>query len=117
MDLNLSPADIAFRDMIRAEIPPMVPDDIKERVENLQHLRKEDYLRWQAILDERGWATPAWPAEFGGPGWNAAVEARARAGVVSAHVRIPPARMARNATVRPAWVWTRSRRSSAAPAA
>ena len=70
MDLNLSPADIAFRDMIRAEIPSMVPDDIKERVENLQHLRKEDYLRWQAILDERGWATPAWPIEFGGPGWS-----------------------------------------------
>ena len=70
MDLNLSPADIAFRDMIRAEIPSMVPDDIKERVENLQHLRKEDYLRWQALLDERGWATPAWPDEFGGPGWS-----------------------------------------------
>ena len=70
MDLNLSPADIAFRDMIRGEIASMVPEDIKVRVENLQHLRKEDFLRWQSILDERGWAAPAWPKEFGGPGWS-----------------------------------------------
>lgn len=70
MDLSFSDADFAFRDMIRAEIAPMVPDDIKARVENLQHLHKDDYLRWQAILDQRGWATPAWPTEYGGPGWS-----------------------------------------------
>lgn len=70
MDLSFSDADLAFRDMIRTEIPRMVPADIKARVENLQHLGKDDYLRWQAILDERGWATPAWPAEYGGPGWS-----------------------------------------------
>jgi alkylation response protein AidB-like acyl-CoA dehydrogenase len=70
MDLTLSSADIAFRDMIRGEIASMVPEDIKSRVENLQHLPKEDYIRWQSILDVRGWATPAWPVEFGGPGWS-----------------------------------------------
>lgn len=70
MDLNLSPEDVAFRDMIRAEIPSMVPEDIKASVENLRHLGKEDYLRWQSILYERGWATPSWPVEFGGPGWS-----------------------------------------------
>ena len=70
MDLNLSPADFAFRDMIRAEIAALVPADIKARVNNLQHLRKDDYLRWQAILNERGWAAPAWPVEYGGPGWS-----------------------------------------------
>lgn len=25
---------------------------------------------WQAILHQRGWAAPEWPAEFGGPGWD-----------------------------------------------
>lgn len=70
MDISLTPEDFAFRDMIRAEIAAMVPADIKARVENLQHLGKNDFLRWQAILDERGWATPAWPAEYGGPGWS-----------------------------------------------
>jgi alkylation response protein AidB-like acyl-CoA dehydrogenase len=28
-------------------------------------------IRWQKILHERGWAAPAWPAEYGGPGWSA----------------------------------------------
>ncbi|AOH85880.1 hypothetical protein AWL63_19890 [Sphingomonas panacis] len=70
MNLSLSPADVAFRESIRTEIAALVPADIKARVDNLQHLRKEDFLRWQAILDERGWAAPAWPAEYGGPGWS-----------------------------------------------
>ncbi len=71
MNFNLSAADFAFADKVRAEVAALVPDDIKARVESLQHLRKEDYLRWQAILNERGWAAPAWPAEYGGPGWSA----------------------------------------------
>lgn len=70
MDLSFSPADFGFRDMVREEVAAMVPADIKDRVDNLQHLRKEDYQRWQAILDARGWAAPAWPVEYGGPGWS-----------------------------------------------
>jgi len=27
-------------------------------------------MAWQAILNERGWAAPAWPVEHGGPGWS-----------------------------------------------
>jgi alkylation response protein AidB-like acyl-CoA dehydrogenase len=26
--------------------------------------------RWQAVLHRRGWAAPAWPTEYGGPGWT-----------------------------------------------
>jgi len=70
MDLTFDAADRDFRDMMRDEIAAMVPEDIRTRVNNLQHLTKDDYLRWQAILDQRGWATPAWPAEYGGPGWS-----------------------------------------------
>lgn len=29
-------------------------------------------LAWQAKLAEQGWAAPAWPPQFGGPGWDAA---------------------------------------------
>lgn len=70
MDLTFDAADRDFRDMMRDEIAALVPEDIRTRVNNLQHLTKDDYLRWQAILDQRGWATPAWPAEYGGPGWS-----------------------------------------------
>jgi alkylation response protein AidB-like acyl-CoA dehydrogenase len=70
MDLGFSAADFEFREMLRVEVAALVPEDIKQRVENLQHLGKEDYLRWQAILEKRGWATPAWSAEYGGPGWS-----------------------------------------------
>jgi len=27
-------------------------------------------MKWQAILNARGWAAPDWPAQFGGPGWD-----------------------------------------------
>jgi len=33
-------------------------------------LTKEDVVLWQRILNRRGWATPSWPKEWGGPGWN-----------------------------------------------
>jgi len=71
MELGWSDADLEFRQWIRSEIASLVPDDIKTRVENLQHLQKADYLRWQGLLDARGWAAPAWPREYGGPGWSA----------------------------------------------
>ncbi|MDP3494888.1 MAG: acyl-CoA dehydrogenase family protein [Hyphomonadaceae bacterium] len=70
MELGWSTSDLEFREMIRAEISALVPADIRTRVENIQHLKKEDYQRWQTILAERNWATPAWPPEYGGPGWS-----------------------------------------------
>lgn len=70
MDLRVSREDLDFREMIRGEIAALVPADIKARVDNLQHLKREDFVRWQAVLDERGWAVPAWPTEYGGPGWS-----------------------------------------------
>jgi alkylation response protein AidB-like acyl-CoA dehydrogenase len=70
MNLSISPEDLAFREMICREIAALVPADIKARVDNLQHPEREDFVRWQAILDQRGWAAPAWPVEYGGPGWS-----------------------------------------------
>ena len=32
--------------------------------------RKEDTVRWQRILNARGWAAFNWPKEYGGPGWT-----------------------------------------------
>ncbi len=32
--------------------------------------RKEDTVRWQRILNKKGWAAHNWPKEWGGPGWT-----------------------------------------------
>lgn len=70
MDLSPTDAELAFRDDVREFVATAVPPDLKAKVENLLHLEKADYQRWQAILGRRGWATPAWPKEYGGPGWT-----------------------------------------------
>jgi alkylation response protein AidB-like acyl-CoA dehydrogenase len=31
---------------------------------------KEDTIRWQRILNAKGWAAYSWPKEHGGPGWT-----------------------------------------------
>ena len=27
-------------------------------------------MAWQRILNDKGWAAPAWPVEHGGTGWS-----------------------------------------------
>ena len=70
MDLRLSAEELAFRDELRAFITANLPDDIHERMRLGYAPRKEDTVRWQRILNERGWAAFNWPKEYGGPGWT-----------------------------------------------
>ena len=35
------------------------------------HVEKPDLIRWQKILNAKGWAVPHWPVEWGGTGWSA----------------------------------------------
>ncbi|MBM0105397.1 acyl-CoA dehydrogenase family protein [Steroidobacter sp. S1-65] len=70
MDLNFTPAELAFRDEVRQFLRDQLPQDIAERVKNGLALRAQDYTRWQKILYQRGWGAPGWPKQFGGPGWG-----------------------------------------------
>jgi alkylation response protein AidB-like acyl-CoA dehydrogenase len=70
MALNLSAADTAFRNEVRAFVRESLPPEIKRKVETYQSLGRDDYLAWQRILYERGWMAPAWPVELGGTGWT-----------------------------------------------
>src|SRR5262245_61978178 len=70
MDLNYSPEELAFRDQARDWLAKNLPRELKEKVENYEHLSKEDLLRWHRILAAKGWVAPAWPREWGGTGWN-----------------------------------------------
>jgi hypothetical protein len=70
MKLEFSPADEAFRAEVRAFVKAKLPVDIKRKVELGLRLEHADYVTWFRILEERGWITPGWPVEHGGPGWN-----------------------------------------------
>ncbi len=70
MDLSLSPADLEFRERVRAFIRDHLPHDIKEKVDRGLKLEKDDFLRWQRLLHGQGWMAPGWPPEHGGAGWT-----------------------------------------------
>jgi alkylation response protein AidB-like acyl-CoA dehydrogenase len=71
MDLNFTAEEAAFRQQVHAFVERSLPPDIQSKVNNGLILESGDYARWQRILHAQGWGGPAWPVEFGGPGWTA----------------------------------------------
>lgn len=71
MELKLSPQEQAFAEEVREFISVKLPKDIDDKVRFDRHLDREDYMRWQQILGERGWFTGAWPRSAGGYEWTA----------------------------------------------
>ncbi|WP_262696246.1 acyl-CoA dehydrogenase family protein [Kordiimonas aquimaris] len=70
MDLNLTEAQSAFRDEVRAFLEANLPEDIRETQRSGAHLSEDQYRRWHKILGDKGWSTPLWPREHGGTGWS-----------------------------------------------
>ena len=71
MELSFTAGEEAFRDEVRSFLRGSLPIDLSNKVLERRDLEREDYVRWQQILHERGWGAPSWPLEFGGRGWNA----------------------------------------------
>lgn len=71
MDLSFTEEELAFRQEARSFFRQALPDDIRHKCEREQRMSREDIVRWQRILYEKGWATPAWAIEWGGTGWSA----------------------------------------------
>jgi alkylation response protein AidB-like acyl-CoA dehydrogenase len=71
MDLDFSPQEHAFRQEVRDFIDANLPAETRAKVMGDRPLDKADIVAWQRILNTRGWATPSWPKEYGGPGWDA----------------------------------------------
>ncbi len=72
MDLELTDELRDFRREVRAFIEERLPADLRVKVERFLDLGKDDYLRWQDILAEKGWLVHSWPVEHGGTGWTPA---------------------------------------------
>ena len=72
MDLELAPADLAFRDEVRAFLDANLTDALRQAARRATSvfIDKAYSLPWQKILHARGWAAPSWPKEYGGPGWS-----------------------------------------------
>ncbi|MBS7663570.1 acyl-CoA dehydrogenase family protein [Pseudomonas lalucatii] len=70
MDINYTPAELEFREEVRAFVCTALPDDIAAKVRLGKHLSKDDHLRWQRILAKRCWYAANWPVEHGGTGWS-----------------------------------------------
>ncbi|WP_157016985.1 pimeloyl-CoA dehydrogenase large subunit [Mesorhizobium xinjiangense] len=70
MDLRFTDDEIAFRDGVRAFLRENLPEEIRKRLVDGEYMVKDDLVRWSRILNEKGWAVPHWPAEYGGTGWD-----------------------------------------------
>jgi alkylation response protein AidB-like acyl-CoA dehydrogenase len=70
MDLNFSREEAAFREEVREFLRTRLPGDISRKVLEHRRLGKDDYVRWQKILFEKGWIAAGWPVEHGGTGWS-----------------------------------------------
>ena len=70
MQLNFTPDQEAFRLEVRDFVKLHLPVDIRRKVELGLRLEHADYVTWFRILQARGWLTPGWPVQHGGPGWD-----------------------------------------------
>jgi alkylation response protein AidB-like acyl-CoA dehydrogenase len=72
MHMDLSAEDLSFRDDVRAFLDKRFTPDLRAAAARQAGVFAEPDLnrRWHRILFEQGWAAPAWPREYGGPGFT-----------------------------------------------
>jgi len=70
MDLNLSTEEAAFRDEVRAFIKAELSPETQQKMILGREIGKHDFVEWQAKLNDKGWAVPHWPVEYGGKNWS-----------------------------------------------
>ena len=72
MDISFSPEDEQFRNDVVDFLEDAWPQSLREQ----SHYRggidytRDNYIPWHKKLNEKGWAAPAWPREYGGTGWS-----------------------------------------------
>jgi len=72
MELTWSPADLAFRDEVRAFLSDKLDARLRRvgRTLTSVYCDYEPSMAWQRIPHRQGWVAPAWPVEHGGCGWS-----------------------------------------------
>jgi alkylation response protein AidB-like acyl-CoA dehydrogenase len=72
MNFELSPAELAFRDEVRAFLADHLPQHLREGAEATPTVFAEPDIgrEWQRILHRKGWLAYHWPVDHGGTGWT-----------------------------------------------
>lgn len=70
MDLRYTDEELAFRDEVRAFLNDNLPEEIRRKMVDGEHVDKDDMVNWSRILNGKGWGVPHWPVEHGGTGWD-----------------------------------------------
>jgi alkylation response protein AidB-like acyl-CoA dehydrogenase len=73
MQIALSETDQAFQTEVKAFLAEAFTADLRAEAAKQAGVFAEGDLakRWHRILYEKGWVAPAWPVEYGGPGFTA----------------------------------------------
>jgi len=71
LNADFTAEELAFQEEVREFLQQEFPKEFKAKVDANIRLSKDETVRWQKILHEKGWAAPNWPAEYGGTGWTA----------------------------------------------
>jgi alkylation response protein AidB-like acyl-CoA dehydrogenase len=70
MNVTFSPEELAFREEVRAFFRDKFPAELRDRQLAGRPLEKEDFVLYQKLLHDQGWAGVNWPTEYGGTGWS-----------------------------------------------
>ena len=70
MDLSFTPEERAFREEMRAFFRTEIPAEIRDAVQQGEHVSREFQITAQRIMNAHGLAVPNWPAEWGGRDWT-----------------------------------------------
>jgi acyl-CoA dehydrogenase len=72
MNLDLDPADLAFRNEVREFLARELPAELADAARRVASVFLDPAysLPWQRILHAKGWVAPSWPVAYGGPGWS-----------------------------------------------
>ena len=71
MNIDLTEDELAFQKEVRDYFAEHFPDDIRRKRDQGIQLTRDDMIRWQKVLNDKGWFAVNWPEEYGGTGWTA----------------------------------------------
>ena len=70
MDFQPDQGLAAFRDEVRTFLRENLPADLAGKPVGSVRSMRDDLVRWQRILNHKGWGAPYWAAKDGGTGWS-----------------------------------------------